>query len=315
MNVFVTGASGFLGSRLIQVLASDPGQRFICSASYRSLDNVEPNISIFHGGILDIDRYALGGVDVLIHCAARVHVMNEESASSSQAFTEVNVEGSINLAKQAASAGVRRFIFISSIKVNGEGTAEGAKFSSGDKPNPEDAYGISKAEAEEGLLKIADKTDMEIVIIRPTLVYGPRVKGNFLNLLEISKFSIPLPFGLVKNKRSMVYLDNLVDLIVTCIAHPNAANNIFLASDGDDLSLARLMMMIRRAMNKSPLLLPVPMGLFRLIGRLSGKTAVVDRLVGNLQVDCSDAKKCLGWSAPYTVEQGIKATVDDFLIK
>jgi UDP-glucose 4-epimerase len=156
---------------------------------------------------------------------------------------------------------------------------------------------------------------MEVVIIRPTLVYGTGVKGNFLNLLKLSKLPVPLPFGLVNNKRSMVYLDNLVDLIVICIDHPNAANRVFLASDSDDLSLARLLTLIRQAMNKSSLLLPIPVFLFNLMGRLTGKTAFVDRLIGDLQVDSSDAKKYLDWSAPYTVEQGIKATVDDFLNK
>jgi nucleoside-diphosphate-sugar epimerase len=190
-----------------------------------------------------------------------------------------------------------------------------SKFSSGDTCNPEDPYGKSKAEAEVGLLKISSETGMEVVVIRPPLIYGSGVKGNFNILLKLAKLPILLPFGLINNKRSMVYLDNLVDLIVTCIDYPNAANRVFLASDGDDLSLSRLLIIIRKAMHKSPLLLPVPMGLFRLLGKLLGKSEVVDRLIGDLQVDSSDAKKYLDWSAPYSVEQGIKATVDDFLNK
>jgi len=228
-------------------------------------------------------------------------------------FREVNTAGTLNLARQAADAGVKRFIFISSIKVNGESTLKGSKFAASDVANPQDPYGISKAEAEAGLLELAKESGMDVVIIRPPLVYGPGVKGNFLNLMKLSRLSIPLPFGLIKNKRSMVYLDNLVDLIVTCVDHPKAANNVFLASDGDDLSLARLLTLIRRAMNKSPLLLPIPVLLFNLFGRLLGKYDMVDRLIGNLQVDSSDAKTYLNWTAPYTVEQGMRITVDDFL--
>ena len=252
-------------------------------------------------------------IDVVIHCAARVHVMNEKSIDPLQAFREVNVEGTLNLAKQAAAAGVKRFIFISSIKVNGEGTDINVKYTSSDQAAPEDAYGTSKFEAEQCLINLSKGTEMEVVIIRPPLVYGPGVNGNFLTLLKLSKLPIPLPFGLINNKRSMVYLDNLVDLIITCIDHPNAKNKIFLASDNDDLSLTRLLILIRKAMNKLPLLLPIPMILFKLLGVLFGKSTIVDRLIGNLQVDSDDAKKYLNWSAPYTVEQGIKATVDDFL--
>ena len=311
MKTLLTGATGFVGGAVLDRLQFNDVR--VLGRSRQKLEGID-FVSAEIKSNVDYS-VALVGVDVIVHSAARAHIMDDTAENPLEAFREVNTLGTLNLVQQAADAGVKRFIFISSIKVNGEGTQLNNPYQYDDLASPEDAYGQSKVEAEVGLRKIAKETGMEVVIIRPPLVYGPGVKGNFLNLLKLSKLSIPLPFGSINNKRSMVYLDNLVDLIVTCIAHPNAANNIFLASDGDDLSLARLMMMIRRAMNKSPLLLPVPMGLFRLIGRLSGKTAVVDRLVGNLQVDCSDAKKCLGWSAPYTVEQGIKATVDDFLIK
>jgi nucleoside-diphosphate-sugar epimerase len=314
-HILLTGYSGFLGGSVSNRLLRRDNH---VSVIIRVPCKVDLSINaILVNSISSSYNWTnvLNSVDVIIHCAARVHIMSNKSIDSLSQFREVNVGGALNFARQAAESGVKRFIFISSIKVNGESTLESSKFSSSDEMSPEDPYGISKAEAEEGLSAIAKETGMEIVIIRPPLVYGPGVKGNFLNLLKLSKLPIPLPFGLINNKRSMIYLDNLVDLIVRCIDHPNAANRVFLASDGDDLSLARLLTLIRQAMNKSSLLLPIPVFLFNLMGRLIGKTAVVDRLIGDLQVDSSDAKKYLDWSAPYTVEQGIKATVDEFLNK
>lgn len=310
--LLITGGSGFVGGRVVSALES----RNIIVLGRSKPCNMD-GVNFYFGEINDSANYmqALDSVELIIHCAARVHVMDDNSANPLEKFREVNTLGTLNLARQAAEAGVGRFIFISSIKVNGESTLNGTRFSSGDEYNAEDPYGISKAEAEGGLLQLAKETGMEVVIIRPPLVYGPGVKGNFLNLLKLSQLPIPLPFGLVNNQRSMVYLDNLVDLIITCIDHPKAANKIFLASDGDDLSLASLLILIRGAMNKPPLLLPVPLGLFRLLGRLLGRTEIVDRLIGDLQVDSSDAKQLLGWIAPFTVEQGIKDTVDDFLNK
>jgi UDP-glucose 4-epimerase len=310
MNILITGVSGFLGSKLYRKI---PGR--ITGIGRNHLEEFDGPfyIKVMAQNVDYSD--CLANQNVVIHCAARVHVMSDESLDPLSSFREVNTSGTLNLARQAAKAGVRRFIFISSIKVNGESTENSTRFSSRDKHKPENPYGISKSEAEEGLLDIAKGTGMDVVIIRPPLVYGSGVKGNFLNLLKLSKLPIPLPFGLINNKRSMVYLDNLVDLIVTCIDHPNAVNRVFLASDGDDLSLTRLLTLIRQSMNKSSLLLPIPVSMFNLIGRMTGKTAVIDRLIGDLQVDSSDAKKYLDWSAPYTVEQGIKATVDDFLNK
>lgn len=312
--IAITGSSGFVGSRLTKIILSHTNK--IRCLGRRKLSFIR-NENFYKGWITPEGDYSdfLIGVSVIIHSAARVHVMNDESINPLEKFREVNTKGTLSFARQASRAGVKRFIFISSIKVNGESTANGSLFSSQDEYQPEDPYGVSKAEAETGLLLIAKETGMEVVIIRPTLVYGPGVKGNFLNLLKLSKLPISLPFGLINNKRSMVYLGNLVDLIIICIDHPKAANRIFLASDGNDLSLARLLTLIRRAMNKSPLLLPIPIGLFLLLGKLFGKSAVVDRLIGNLQVDSSDARALLGWQAPFTVEQGIKATVDDFLKK
>lgn len=313
MKVLLTGSSGFLGLQLFcQLSEFHP----ICIG--RSQPDVVPSEQFFNydiaGGLNPRAPFLLD-VDVVIHCAARVHVMNEKSTDPLQDFREVNVAGTLNLAKQAVEAGVKRFVFISSIKVNGEGTSINCKYTPSDPAAPEDPYGISKYEAEQGLIELSKKTDMELVIIRPTLVYGPGVKGNFLNLLKLCKTGLPLPFGAIHNARSMVYLENLVDLITVCIDHPNAAGKTFLASDGNDLSLTGLLGLIRKAMNQPALLIPVPSFLFKLVGKITGKTAVIDRLVGNLQVDSSDAKTLLGWQPPYTVEQGIKATVDEFLKK
>lgn len=312
--IAITGSSGFVGSRLTKIILSHTNK--IRCLGRRKLSFIGKE-NFHKGWIIPEGDYGefLIGVSVVIHSAARVHVMNDESLNPLEKFREVNTKGTLSLARQAVHAGVKRFIFISSIKVNGESTVNGGLFSSRDEYQPEDPYGISKAEAEAGLLLIAKETGMEVVIIRPTLVYGSGVKGNFLNLLKLSELPIPLPFGLINNMRSMIYLDNLVDLIITCIDHPKAANRVFLASDGDDLSLARLLSLMRQAMNKSPFLLPIPSFLFNLLGKLFGKSELVDRLIGNLQVDSGDAKTLLGWQPPYTVEQGIKATVDDFLMK
>ena len=312
-GMLLTGATGFVGDA---ILKKKP-DAFVLGRSCPVNFSVDTEGKYIRRELSGNEDYTgcFDDIGVIIHCAARVHVMNEKTSEPLQAFRDINVAGTLNLAKQAAAAGVERFVFISSIKVNGEGTALNCIYTPSDQAAPEDAYGISKYEAEQGLIELSKETGMDLVIIRPTLVYGPSVKGNFLNLLKLSKLPIPLPFGLVKNKRSMVYLENLVDLIITCIDHPKAVNRIFLASDGDDLSLARLLLLIKTAMNKSPFLLSIPIGLFILLGKLFRRSTVVDRLIGNLQVDNSDAKVYLGWSAPYTVEQGIKATVDDFLKK
>tara|TARA_B110000196_G_C21147514_1_gene667505 strand:- start:456 stop:1391 length:936 start_codon:yes stop_codon:yes gene_type:complete len=307
--ILLSGASGYIGRKILDSQCSN-------------IDAVigRDHLVGFNGQFLIHDFsqksdpiFSLNNVKTIIHCAARNHILNDSSIDPLSEYRKTNTFGTLRFAQYAANAGVKRFIFISSIKVNGESTSIGSKFTSADEMSPEDPYGVSKAEAEEGLLEISKETGMEVVIIRPPLVYGPRVKGNFLNLLKLSKLPIPLPFALINNKRSMVYLDNLVDLIITCIDHPKAANRVFLASDCDDLSLARLLTLMRQTMNKSPLLLPIPSFLFNLLSKLSGKSELVNRLIGNLQVDSSDAKALLGWQPPYTVEQGVKATVDDFL--
>ena len=315
MNILLTGATGFLGSRLATALQSKPNVKLtatvrshveICATNIVEVPNLDANTDW---------STALTNQQIVIHTAARVHIMKDEVLDPLAEYRRVNVDGTLNLARQAAAAGVKRFIFISSIKVNGEQTRLGQPFTADDTPAPDDAYGISKWEAEQGLQQLASETGLEVVIIRPPLVYGPGVKANFLSLLKLSTTGLPLPFGSVNNKRSMVYVGNLVDFIVRCINQPSAANETFLVSDGDDVSLRSLLTMMRSAMGRSSRLVPVPVELFKLAGALTGKRGVVDRLVGDLQVDSSKARSLLGWVPPYTVEQGITVTVADFMSK
>jgi len=232
--------------------------------------------------------------------------MNDKDSDPLTEYRRVNVDGTINLARQAAAAGVRRFIFISSIKVNGERNYIGKPFTAEDIPAPEDAYGQSKWEAERGLLKIGTQSGMEIVIIRPPLVYGLGVKGNFATLIKIVQKGIPLPMGKIKNKRSLVALENLVDLICICIEHPAAANQIFLASDGEDLSTTELLKGVAKAAEVSSRLIPLPASVLMFVASLLGKRAVAQRLLGSLQIDISKTRNLLDWTPPLSVEKGLR---------
>jgi nucleoside-diphosphate-sugar epimerase len=249
---------------------------------------------------------ALEGVEVVVHSAARAHVMQETVADPLTAYRAVNVDGTLNLARQAAVSGIKRFVFISSIKVNGESTSPGRAFTESDAPNPQDAYGQSKHEAEKGLRQLSADTGMEVVIIRPPLVYGPGVKANFAALMRAVQRGWPLPLGAVNNQRSLVALDNLVDFIVTCITHPKAANQTFLVSDGQDLSTTELVRGMVQAAGVSLRLLPVPVWALQAGALLLGKGDVVQRLCGNLQVDISKARRVLGWAPPISVEEGLR---------
>ncbi len=243
-----------------------------------------------------------------------VHVMNDSSSNPLEDFREVNTHGTLNLAQQAADAGVKRFIFISSIKVNGESTELGLPFKSDDHFIPTDPYGLSKYEAEVGLRKIAEKTGMEVVIIRPPLVYGPGVKANFAAMMKWVNKGLPLPFGGIKNnKRSLVSVDNLVDLIITCIDHPKAVNQTFLVSDDEDLSTSQLLSNMASALNVPNRLLPIPASWLSLVAKLLGKPAIAQRLCGSLQVDISKTKKLLNWRPPYSTAECMKKTADVFL--
>lgn len=309
-KILLTGYSGFVGSKVLSHFSEELD-------SIKCLGRSEPLTGEYVSGELNstsVYAAALADVDVVIHCAARVHIMNDQSADPLADFREVNTAGTINLAEQALAAGVKRFIFVSSIKVNGESTELDKPFTSNDKRCPEDFYGQSKSEAEELLLQLARDSDLEVVIIRPTLVYGPGVKANFASLLNLVSKGLPLPFGCItNNKRSLVSVSNLVDLIITCIEHPNAVNQVFLVSDDYDISTATMLRYMSQALNQPSRMLPIPLWCYSLAGKIFGKQDIVDRLIGSLQVDITHTKVTLGWAPPQSIEDGFKATADHFL--
>ena len=313
LRVRVTGANGFVG-RALCAEASVRG--FVVGGVSRSACHLPGDTESLVVGSLDERtdwRAALTGADIVIHLAARVHVMQDTATDPLVEFRRVNVQGTLNLARQAAAAGVRRFVFISSIKVNGETTELDQPFTADDEPAPLDPYGISKMEAEQGLRKIAAGTGMEVVIIRPPLVYGPGVKANFLSMMRWLRRGVPLPLGAIHNRRSMVALDNLVDLILTCIDHPAAANQTFLVSDGEDLSTTQLLQRLGRALGKPARLIPVPAMLLKVGAALVGKPAIAQRLCGSLQVDISKTQQLLGWTPPLSVDEGLKRAAEGYL--
>jgi nucleoside-diphosphate-sugar epimerase len=290
----ITGASGFVGKAL-------------CEEFFKRNVPVTPVSRAW----IDPESIAdsLRQCSTLVHLAARVHVMNDAACDPLQEYRRTNVQGTLKLALHAAAAGVRRFVFISSVKVNGESTAVGHCFRPDDVPAPQDPYGISKMEAEQGLRQITAETGMEVVIIRPPLVYGPGVKANFAALMRAVQRGGPLPLGAVHNQRSLVALGNLVDFIITCTTHPAAANQTFLVSDRRDLSTTELLRGMAQAACVHARLLPVPVPMLRLAGRMFGKADAIDRLCGNLQVDSSKARDLLGWVPPLSVEEGLRRVV------
>lgn len=314
-TVLVSGANGFVGSQLCTELfrQGHPVRAAVRSAPMQ----IEAIETVSVGEISGATDWtdALHGINVVIHLAARAHVMKNNAADPLDAFRKVNVEGAWNLARQASDAGVQRFIFISSIKVNGEATFLGQAYTADDQPMPADPYGISKLEAEKALRQLADETGMEVVIIRPPLIYGPGVKGNFHSMMSWLRKGIPLPLGAIHNKRSFVALDNLIDLIITCIDHPAAASQIFLAGDGEDLSTTELLQRLGSALGKPAKLLPMPVWALKSGAILLGKRAMAQRLCNSLQTDISKACDLLGWLPPVRVNDALKKTAADFLQK
>lgn len=313
-TIFLTGGTGFIGSAIIERLLIDSCFRVVATTRKNILSDKLKFVTI--NSIDENTNWLeyLKNIDVVIHTAARVHMMKDNSDNPLNDYRKINVEGTLNLARQAVKSGVKRFIFISSIKVNGESTNLPTKaFNSEDKVNPIDYYGISKFEAEEGLKQISKLTGLEVVIIRPPLVYGPGVKANFHSMMKWLQKGIPLPFGAIHNKRSLVAIDNLVDLIVTCINHPNAKNQIFLVSDDDDISTTELLKRMAKVLKKKVLLVPIPMSCLKIGAILFGKKNLSQRLFGSLQVDINKTKKLLEWKPVISVDQALLKTADAFL--
>ena len=309
-KVLITGANGFVGSALNSHIAFE--NLFHVLPTTR-LGKAENTLSVDFSAGFNLER-ELCNIDAVIHCAARVHIMNDSSSSPLEAFREVNTYGTLNLAQQAADAGVKRFIFISSIKVNGESTGLDSPFKPDDDFTPTDPYGLSKYEAEVGLRKMAKETGMEVVIIRPPLVYGPGVKANFASMMKWVNKGVPLPLGGIReNKRSLVSLDNLVDLIITCVDHPKAANQTFLVSDDEDVSTSLLLTNMATALNAPNRLLPIPTTWLTIVAKLIAKPAIAQRLCGSLQADISKTKDLLNWTPPYSFAECMKKTADAFI--
>jgi len=309
-KILLTGASGFVGRGLAVSLMEQGHPVRIAIRSPVELAGAEKAL------ITEIDNHTawgrhLKGIDTVIHCAGRAHVMNDLFADPLPEYRRINVGGTVNLARQAAKAGARRFIFISTVKVNGEQTLPGQPYSERDAPFPQNPYAISKYEAEQALLDLAKETGLEVVIIRPALVYGSGVKANFFTMLRMVRLGVPLPFGSIENKRSFIYLENLQSLIIRCIAHPKAVNQVFLASDGNDLSTTELLRYCASAMGVSIFLLPIPESWCVLGASMLGQGDAIQRLCGTLQVDISKARKLLGWEPPVSVQAGLQKTVQN----
>jgi len=309
MRVLVTGATGFVGTALCRRTHQEG---WLVRGAVRNISDKErlpQGVEAAPIGSIGPDTQwesALAGVDIVVHLAARTHVTREIAPDPLRAFRFVNVQGTERLARVAAASGVKRFVYLSSVKVNGEGREE--PYTELDPPAPEDPYGISKWETEQLLLRIAAETGMEIVIIRPPLVYGPGVKANFLTLMNIVARGVPLPFATVNNHRSLIYLDNLVDVIVACSTRPEAAGKTYLVSDATAVSTPELIRQIALAFDRPARLFTLSPQLLRFAAKLLNKTSTVDRLLGSLTVNTSKIRKELGWQPPYTMKDGLRKT-------
>lgn len=315
MRCLITGSNGFVGRALTsQVLARGYNVRLPLRRPLIADQIV--GVEIVDIGSLSLENdwtTALRDVDRVVHLAARVHVINDKSSDPMAEFHRINVDGTVNLARQAAAAGVHRFVYLSSIKVNGEFTELGHPFSADDAPAPEDPYGVSKHEAEQELRQIAAETGMEVVIIRPPLVYGPGVKANFESMMRWLARGIPLPLAAVtQNRRSLVALDNLVDLIMTCLSYPAAANQTFLVSDGEDLSTADVLRRMGAALGHPARLFYMPQSMLKLGAQVVNKPGIYQRLCGSLQLDIAKTRQLLGWAPPVSVDEGLRRAAEGF---
>ncbi len=309
-TVLITGATGFIGQTLCLKMLNEG---WAVKGTFRKDSGKDGFPTDVQAVALDLtggypcDKADLAGVDVIIHLAARVHILNDRSQNPLNEFRKINVEGTKRLASLAAETGVKRFIFISSVKVNGEGSLR--PYRETDIPRPEDAYGISKMEAEDALKEIGTRNGLETVILRLPLVYGPQVKANFKNLIRLACLGAPLPLKNIRNKRSFLYLGNLCDAINTCATHPKAAGETFLVSDGQDISTPDMLRLIAAAKNKNLALFDFPQTILKTIGFLTGQKEALSKLTGSLCVDISKIKNLLGWKPPFTLEEGIAETV------
>ena len=311
-NILVTGATGFIGGHLLPVLHKKNLQ--ITLAVRNDLpEKLNPDYKVFNVGEIEENTdwtEALKEVDTVIHLAARAHQLNDQAINPEAEFLRINCEGTEALVKQAIASGVKHFIFISSI--GAMGTLSEQLLTEKSPCHPDSPYGRSKLQAEQALIELCQDSPMTWTILRQTLVYGIGNPGNMERLMKLVKTGFPLPLGSIKNRKSFVYVGNLVDAIITCINHPNAKNQTFIVSDGDDLSTTDLISRLGKALRKSPLLLPIPAELLRLTTKLLGKADIGDRLLGSLQVDSSKIRQMLDWTPPYTVDQGLQATADWF---
>jgi nucleoside-diphosphate-sugar epimerase len=305
MKIAVVGAGGFVGQPLVRRLIAD-GHEVV--PIVRTPAGIAGERTITDVDEADWDAL-LAGVEAVIHLIARVHIVSDRAENPLADNRRINTFGTLRIAESAARLGVKRFVFISTIKVNGETSAPGRPFTADGAPVPEDAYGISKLEAEQGLFELGRRTNMEVAVVRPPLVYGPQVRANFLSLMKSVRRGVPLPFGLTDNRRSLVGIDNFVDLIALLITHPRAPGEVFLAADGRDVSTGELIRMLAAAMGRKARLLPVPVGLMRAAARLAGRKALANRILGSLQVDIDKTRNLLGWSPPVSMEEGLRRAV------